>query len=89
MSEDSENNLLYFESASMRELYDCMTEWQVANRKHLLSVCIQQDRGLFCCIAVSGPTEVIITDSEGTQASVHRGNFAYQNCLKVFAIRDR
>jgi hypothetical protein len=71
MPADNNHNLLYFESPSMRELYECMEKWQVANSKRLLSVCIQRDKELFCCIALSNPTVVIISDSKGNKADLH------------------
>ena len=49
----------------MRELYDCMQAWQLANQKRLLSVSIQEDGGKFCCIALTNPTEVVIADFSG------------------------
>jgi hypothetical protein len=49
----------------MWELYDCMQAWQDANQKRLLSVSIQEDGGKFCCIALTNPSEVVITNSEG------------------------
>lgn len=49
----------------MRELYDCMQEWQVTNQKRLLSVSIQEENGKFCCIALTNPTEVVITSEDG------------------------
>jgi len=49
----------------MRELYDCMHAWQVTNQKRLLSVSIQEDGGKFCCIALTNPMEVAITDYGG------------------------
>jgi len=70
MSADNSHNLLYFESPSMRELYECMDKWQAANGKRLLSVCVQQDKERFCCIALSNPTEVIITGVDGYKAQV-------------------
>lgn len=60
MSDDNKRNLLYFESASMRELYNDMETWQNENRKRLLSVSIEQDGDNYCCIALTNPTEVII-----------------------------
>jgi hypothetical protein len=65
MSEENKRNLLYFESSSMRGLYDCMESWQNSNHKRLLSISIQQDDGKFCCIALTNPTEVVITDVTG------------------------
>jgi hypothetical protein len=65
MSEQNKRNLLYFESSSMRGLYNCMETWQNTNHKRLLSISIQQDGGSFCCIALTNPTEVVITDNAG------------------------
>jgi hypothetical protein len=67
MSEQNKQNLLYFESSSMRGLYDCMENWQNTNHKRLLSISIQQDGGNFCCIALTNPTEVVITSSDGNR----------------------
>ena len=49
----------------MRELFDSMENWQNTNNKRLLSVSIQQDGGKFCCIALTNPTEVVITSADG------------------------
>jgi hypothetical protein len=65
MTEDNKHNLLYFESDNMKKLYDIMEEWQRSNSKRLLSTNIQKDRGKFCCIALSNPTEVIICSGGG------------------------
>lgn len=62
MPDENKHNLLYFEAASMRELFDCMNNWQNEQAKRLLSVSIQQDNGNFCCIALTNPSEVVITD---------------------------
>lgn len=60
---DNKRNLLYFESSSVRELYNTMESWQAENEKRLLSVNIQRDGDQFCCIALTNPTEVVITDN--------------------------
>jgi hypothetical protein len=65
MSDVNKRNLLYFENSSMRGLYDCMDEWQQANQRRLLSVSIQQEGNNYCCIALTNPTEVVITDASG------------------------
>src|SRR5712691_5630227 len=70
MSDDNKRNLMFFESPSVRELYDTMDEWQKTNRKRLHSVNIQKDGDMFCCIALTNPTEVIITDATGETAFV-------------------
>jgi hypothetical protein len=76
--EDNKRNLLFFEAPSMRELHTLLSNWQEGNRKRFLSVSILQDGGMFCCIALTNPTEVIICDgSAENQASV------LQNALSV------
>lgn len=62
MSDDNKRNLQYFEALSMKELYDTMENWQVENKKRLLSVSIEKDAGKFCCIALTNPSEVVIVD---------------------------
>ena len=68
MPDENKRNLRFFEASSMRELYDCMRNWQEANRTRLLSISIQEDAGKFCCIALTNPTEVVITDHSGTHS---------------------
>ena len=62
MSEDNTRNLQYFESSSMRELFDSMQAWQNDNGKRLLSLSLEKDGDKFCCIALTNPSEVIIVD---------------------------
>ncbi|MBM3872088.1 MAG: hypothetical protein FJ392_14215 [Verrucomicrobia bacterium] len=79
MQDPNKRNLLYFESLSMRGLFDELSSWQTKNEKRLLSVSIQQDGDRFCCIALSNPTEVIIcSGSTDSQAQVKNG------CLDVW-----
>ena len=70
MSNDNSQNLLYFEGASMKDLYQEMEDWQQTNNKRLLSTNIQPDGDLFCCIALSNPSEVIIVDGHGRAQKV-------------------
>ncbi len=66
MLEDSnKHNILFFDSLSMQGLYDTMKSWQNANHKRLLSLSIQKDGENFCCIALTNPTEVVITSEDG------------------------
>jgi hypothetical protein len=67
MSETNKRNLVYFENPSMRGLYACLEEWQQANNRRFLSVSIQQDGSNYCCIALTNPTEVVITNADGTK----------------------
>ena len=78
MPDDNKKNLVYFESTSMRGLHEAMREWQAEHRKRLLSVAIQEDGGLFCCIALTNPSEVLIVCGNNMdQAYVSSG------CLSV------
>jgi len=63
MPDDNKHNLVYFEGPSMRDLYKSMEDWQNANNKRLLSANIQQDGGVFCCIALTNPSEVVLVHS--------------------------
>lgn len=63
--ENNKCNILYFESSSMNELYQSIQSWQNENQKRLLSISIQKDGNNFCCIALTNPTEVVITDEDG------------------------
>lgn len=65
MPDDNKHNIQYFESSSMYDLYNILTNWQKDNRKRLLSVNIQKDMDKFCCIALTNPTEVVLTDESG------------------------
>jgi hypothetical protein len=59
----------------MKGLYDTMEKWQKSTHKRLLSTNIQKDKGKFCCIALTNPTEVIICNGYGgSQANVSGGN---------------
>jgi len=65
MSDENKHNLQYFESPSMRELYDSMDSWQKENNKRLLSTNIQKDGDKFCCIALTNPSEVLVLNGYG------------------------
>ena len=74
MSDPNKRNILYFESDSMRSLYETMDKWQVENNKRLLSLNIQADQDNYCCIALTNPTEVVICGGDASnQASVFSG----------------
>jgi hypothetical protein len=71
MSDANKRNLVYFESSSMRTLYNDMERWQQTNHRRLLSISIQKDQDSYCCIALTNPTEVVITSADGkTHAEV-------------------
>jgi hypothetical protein len=65
MADMNKRNLVYFENPSMRGLYACMDEWQQANNRRFHSMSIQRDEGSYCCIALTNPTEVVITSADG------------------------
>ena len=65
MTDPNKRNLQYFEADSMAGLFGALEHWQRQNEKRFLSLDIQNDRGKFCCIALTNPSEVVITDSSG------------------------
>jgi hypothetical protein len=71
MADENSNkhNLLFFESNTMLGLYEAMDQWQCANEKRFLSTNIQRDKGKFCCIALTNPTEVVILAKDAGTAS--------------------
>tara|TARA_B100001939_G_scaffold219360_1_gene188785 strand:- start:51 stop:308 length:258 start_codon:yes stop_codon:yes gene_type:complete len=68
---NNKENLQYFESKSMKGLYETMKDWQVKNKKRLLSTDIQQDGHLFTCIALTNPTEVVLCDELGNNLALY------------------
>lgn len=80
MSDTDKHNLLYFESSSMRGLYDCMEGWQRTNNRRLLSTSIQRDGESYCCIALTNPTEVVITSADGR---VHAEVFPASQAVRI------
>ncbi len=84
MSDNNKHNLVYFENPSMRGLYASMEEWQHANNRRLMSISVQQDGGNYCCIALTNPTEVVITSADGKRhASVFQRTPAEAGSLYV------
>ena len=79
MADVNKRNLQYFEASSMHGLFDSMNAWQEENQKRLLSISVQCDNGLYCCIALTNPSEVVITDKYGNAANVERGCLAVHN----------
>jgi hypothetical protein len=85
MPDVNKRNLVYFENPSMRGLYACMDEWQQANNKRLMSISVQQDNSNYCCIALTNPTEVVITSADGysyagvDRNGLHVTGFVYTN----------
>lgn len=75
MTDENKRNLQYFESPSMHQLYKDMESWQNENHKRLLSTDIQKDGDMFCCIALTNPSEVVIVDAiDGSPVGVSAGH---------------
>lgn len=74
MTNANNQNVLYFEAPTMRELHAAMLDWQRENQKRYLSLSIQYDDGFFCCIALTNPSEVTITSPDGRHHAVVDGN---------------
>jgi len=65
MADETKQNVQYFEAESMNALFCLMRDWQDAHEKRFLSLGIGSDGGRFCCIALTNPSEVVITDDYG------------------------
>lgn len=73
MPDTNKRNLVYFESPSMRGLYDHIAQWQRDTEQRLLSLSVQRDGANYCCIALTNPAEVVITSADGhNHANVSR-----------------
>jgi hypothetical protein len=72
MPDDNSHNLLYFEGTSMRELFDRMDAWQKTHGKRLLSTHVERDAGMFCCITLTNPMDVVIVDGGGGDRALVR-----------------
>jgi len=79
MSDDNKRNLQWFEASSMRELFGAIDGWQATHRKRFASLNVQRDGDLFCCIAVTNPSEVIIVDGGFSGVDVRN------NALKTYS----
>jgi hypothetical protein len=76
---ENKKNLLYFEGSSMKELYENMEKWQHENQKRLLSLSIEREDNIYCCIGLSNPTEVTIVDRHGKSCHDHEGSLYVYN----------
>jgi len=54
----------------MAGLYNSMQTWQEENNKRFLSISTQRDGDKICCMALTNPSEVVITGLSGWQADV-------------------
>lgn len=82
MSDDNKRNVLYFEAPTMRSLFETIDQWQEQHRKRLNSLNVQKDGNLFCCIAVTNPTEVVIVAGVGDDvAYVFDGRLCVQQAF--------
>ena len=66
MSATNKRNIHYFEAATMADLHQSMEAWQIEHEMRMLSMSIQMDAGKYCCIALTNPTEVVLTNVHGT-----------------------
>ena len=67
---ENKKNLLYFEASSMKKLHKVIEDWQNDKEKRLLSLAVEKDGDMYCCLGLSNPTEVTIVNPEGH--SCHR-----------------
>ena len=62
MTDNNKHNILYFESTTMKELHKSMDKWQKDNEKRYLSMSVEKDGDLFCCMALTNPSEVLVVN---------------------------
>lgn len=67
---DNKHNVLFFENSTMQGLYKLIEDWQKINQKRLLSLSIQKDGENYCCIALTNPTEVVISSPDGLNYAI-------------------
>jgi hypothetical protein len=72
--DENKRNVHYFEADSMAALFDLLQAWQNENEKRFLSFGIENDAGMFCCIALTNPSEVIIMSALGTGPGAYVSN---------------
>jgi len=63
--DNNNRNLQYFESSSIRGLYESIQHWQSENNNRVLSLSIQRDDTKFCCVALTNASEVVIVGGSG------------------------
>src|SRR6266516_380893 len=63
----NQSNLIFFECSTMRELYDCLENWQNTNQKRFIYLNIQQEGGNLCCIALINPDDITRTSIQKTR----------------------
>jgi len=69
IKEMNKRNVHYFEASTMASLHQKLDSWQEEKQQRLLSISIQREGDQYCCIALSNPMEVVITDASGFQRS--------------------
>ena len=74
MKISNKRNIHFFESTSMKGLYQTLDEWQVQNEKRFLSLNIEKDGEDFTCIALTNPSEVILTNEDGKPLGISDHN---------------
>ena len=65
MCDENKKNIQFFSAKSMAGLFSEMESWQRKNKKRFLSASVQRDGDQFCCIALTNPSEVVITSADG------------------------
>ena len=84
----NKENLQYFEATSMKGLFNSMKDWQVKNKKRLLSTNIQQEGDMFSCIALTNPTEVVLCTEKGEPIhSIRDRDGIFQDYKHYLAVR--
>lgn len=84
MSKKNKRNALFFKGKSMPELFGRMDKWQKKNNKRFLSVSVQKDGEIFYCIALTNPSEVVITSEDGERHADIQSYGKIRGALEVY-----
>ncbi len=78
---NNKRNLYYFNAPTMKALHKELDDWQEENQKRFLQLNVQKEGSEFSCLALTNPTEVVITDKYGTAVDIYKEGYNY--CLMV------
>jgi hypothetical protein len=70
---ENKPNIQYLQDESMQGIYIKLKELD----SHVHSINIQRDGDMFCCIALTGPREVVITSFYGNHAYVNEDGYLH------------
>jgi hypothetical protein len=78
---NNKKNIYFFEAENTFQLFEKLKMWQDENEKRFLSVNVVKEGEKICCIALTNPTEVVITNEYGSETvNVYAGHLQVDPC---------